>query len=38
MNNLGILLHGRGDEAEAEAWYRKATDAGNTDRDEQPPQ
>jgi hypothetical protein len=29
MFNLGYLLEKRGDEAEAESWYRRAADAGN---------
>ncbi|MFB7720186.1 serine/threonine-protein kinase, partial [Nocardia sp. NPDC056100] len=30
MLNLGVLLQDRGDLAEAESWFRKAIDAGNT--------
>jgi len=28
MANLGVLLHERGENAEAEAWFRRAAEAG----------
>jgi TPR repeat protein len=31
MTNLGILLDSQGNAAEAEKWYCKAADAGDTD-------